>query len=142
MTLIKEVDGINVYVNSDGRFIAEVNGKVINKPSLREVERELAKIARGLAVFSFDGYALRQYIFISCESKGSYSHAYRDKDNCRHPSHHTYYKSTPELLEQLADLEKRWQEAEKAFEAERVAILENAEHVSRDDFKTNKSESK
>lgn len=134
MTLIKEIDGIAVYVNTEGRFIAEVGDRVIKKASLREVERELAKLARGLAVFSFDGYALKQYSFIDCQPDGSYSYVYRDSENQRHKSYHTYYKSTPEILEQLADLEKRWQASEQAFYVERLAILEKAEHVSRVDF--------
>lgn len=131
MTLIKEMNGVPIHVNSEGRFIAKVDEKTISKPTLREVEKEIGKFTCGLQVISFEGFTLNKYEFIGVERDGRY----RDKDNRKHPSYNSYWKSTSNLLERLSDLEKRYDEAMKQFEEERGIILREADHVSVDDFK-------
>lgn len=140
MTFIKEVGGISIYVNGEGRFIAEIGDRWINKPSLREVEKEIGKFAGGLPVCSFDDFTLRKYEFISVETRGSYGEAYRDKSSQRHLSYHDYYKSTPELIAQLSDLEERFDAAIDVFEEEKRAILAGAEKVSPSDFRKPKKD--
>ena len=141
MTFIKEVGEVSIYVNAEGRFVAEIGDRVINKPSLREVEREIGKSTGGLRVFSFEGsgglsaqpFILDQYEFTGMDS-GRYKDNYRDKNGRRHATFRTYYKSTPELIEALADLAARYEAAMKAFSDERRAILDKAKRVSRQDF--------
>src|SRR5262245_12064644 len=139
MTFIKEVHEISIYVNAEGRFIAEIGNRVINKPSLREVEREIGKSTGGLHVFEFEAegaqrpFILQRHEFTGMDS-GRYKDCYRDKDGQRHATYHAYYKSTPELIEALSDLEGRYKAAMKAFDQERRAILQGAKGVSRRDF--------
>src|SRR5262245_2530137 len=145
MTLIKEVHGVSIHVNAEGRFIAEIGDRVINKPSLREMEREIGRSIGGLPVFSFNGldlerpFVLNRYEFTGMDS-GRYKDNYRDKNGQRHATFRNYYKSTPELIAALSDLEARYAEAMKAFSEERRAILDTAERVSRRDFEKQKSE--
>ncbi len=139
MNLIREVSGISIYVNDDGRFIAEVGDKVINKPTLREVEREIGRLAGGLPVVAFDNFTLRRFEFIAFE-KRSGSDVYRDKNNQRHQAFKKYYKSTPQLISQLTDLQERYHAAMRSFEDERWNILEAAERVKESDFRKTKVE--
>ena len=65
---------------------------------------------------------------------GKYKDNYRDRNGQRHATFRTYYKSTPELIAALTDLEARYAAAMEAFLEERRAILDKAETVSRRDF--------
>lgn len=131
MTKIKEVGEVSVYVNGEGRFIAEVGGRVINKPSLREIEKELGKIAGGIAVFYFGSeFQLVQYELIGVEPKGGF----RDKSGRKRAAYETYYKSTPELIAEAEDLARRYEAAISEFRKERYAILDRAKRITEKDF--------
>lgn len=142
-TFIKEVHEVSIYVDGEGRFIAEIGDRVINKPSLREVEREIGKSTGGLPVFSFEAlggswpFVLKRYEFTGMDS-GRYKDNYRDKNGQRHGTFHNYYKSTPELIARLSDLAERYEAAVQAFSEERRAILDTAGRVSRRDFEKQK----
>ena len=131
MTKIKEVGEVSVYVNGEGRFIAEVGDRVINKPSLREIEKELGKIAGGIAVFYFGSqFQFVQYEFIGVEPKGGF----RDKAGHKRAEYESYYKSTPDLIAQAEDLARRYEKAMAEFRDERYAILDKAKQITKEDF--------
>lgn len=57
---LKELQGVQIRVDNDGKFLAVIAGKLVKKPTLREIEKEIAKHTAGIRVFSFDEFSFRE----------------------------------------------------------------------------------
>lgn len=55
-TFFKDIDGTQVFINSDGKFEAKIGGRLVKKGSLREIEKELEKLLSPLKVYELDKY--------------------------------------------------------------------------------------
>lgn len=128
---VKLAYGVQIYLEPDGKFLAEHEGVVIRKNSLREVERALAKLTTGLAVFSFERFIVREFIFVDADERNGY----RDKSGRKLNRFDTYYRATPALVAKLKDLERRYNEAMSKFQVERGRLLDNVMAITVDDVK-------
>jgi hypothetical protein len=55
-TLLKQIEGIDVFIDESGRFSAKINGKDVKKMSLREVVREIYQISKPVVAYEFSRY--------------------------------------------------------------------------------------
>lgn len=134
---IKQVYGCTVYLDPEGKFFAEHDGKVIKKASLRELERELAKRVAGLPVFTFERFHLRELVFVDADARNGY----RDKEGGRFGRWNNYYPADAATVAKLKDLERRHNEAEAKFTKERDKIMDKLRPITVDDV-TNRGKKK
>lgn len=133
-TFIREMQGTPIHVNEDGKFIARIAGQVVQKPTIREIEKEIAKQSGGIRAFSFDGFDFREYRFIDVDRNDNF----RDGSRIVHNSYHRFYHWDEEIIAGLKEIERQYEETMKRLENERDALIGRARRVIREDFKTRK----
>lgn len=56
-TLIKTLDGIEIYIDPEtGRFEAKINGKLVKKRTLRDVEKEIEGLSKAVTAYDLSTY--------------------------------------------------------------------------------------
>ncbi len=117
---LKELQGVQIRVNNDGKFLAVIAGKLVKKPTLREIEKEIAKHTAGIRVFSFDEFSFREYAFIDLKRDGDF----RDSDRRIQKSYHHFYHWNDEIVSRLQEVERQYEETVQRLENETESNVE------------------
>jgi hypothetical protein len=134
MQLVKTVNDIEIYVNSDGRFIADVGGKKMKRVSIKPIEKAIMMLQQAMTVHLIRGTSWnnsrdRREIDIVAFEKSGKARDYSGKLLERYGK---FYIGTQDQIEAVDELIDR----QKELNHEWGALLKEMQNVHGRNFET------
>jgi hypothetical protein len=134
MQLVKTVNDIEIYVNSDGRFIADVGGKKMKRVSIKPIEKAIMMLQQAVTVHlirgtSWDNGKTRREIDIVAFEKSGKA---RDSSGELLERYGKFYIGTQDQIEAVDELIDR----QKELNHEWGALLKEMQNVHGRNFET------
>jgi hypothetical protein len=125
--------GVEIHVTEDGRFSAAVDGKTVNKRTLRELQKLIEAHQSGTACFVDSGLNSK---VSRREIVGVERGEFRFRDGTRHKSWSgTIYLMNIEIADALDALAKEYSSESERLDRERGKLLRKCRPLDPDTFK-------